>query len=205
MQVAYPTVVLFGPPGAGKGTVGRVLGDSLDDLYYVGIGDVVRKYQKIEPYKSIIEEHISKGELVPDAVMVEIFSKYLDNEAAAGKLREHHTVLLDGGARRPSQVDLFSKVIDVKALFHFTNVSDELLLQRLLKRAEQDKARGKLRTDDHSEAIRNRIKRYPLDTYPVIEEYKKRGARVIDINANGHKDVVAKELIAKASVFLQSK
>ncbi|MEW7280634.1 adenylate kinase [Aquimarina sp. 2201CG1-2-11] len=160
-------LVLFGPPGAGKGTQAEVLKQKYN-LVHISTGDVFRYNIKNETtLGTLAKSYIDKGQLVPDEVTINMLNAEVDkNPEAKG-------FIFDGFPRTEAQADslselLGSKGVDVSAMVAL-EVDDEVLVQRLLERG---KTSG--RADDADESvIRNRIKVYYNETAILKNYYQK--------------------------------
>jgi len=82
-DMKYKTILLFGAPGAGKGTQGRVLG-CVPNYFYFSCGDVFRNLRPEDPLGKKFMEYSSKGELVPDELTVELWRKHLAASTSDG-------------------------------------------------------------------------------------------------------------------------
>ncbi len=160
-------IVLFGKPGAGKGTQAEFLKTKYN-LTHISTGDVFRYNLKNNtPLGLEAKGFIDKGELVPDALTIKMLQDEVEkNPGTAG-------FLFDGFPRTVAQADaldafLKSKGWDVTATIAL-EANDEVLVQRLLERG---KTSG--RADDQDEAlIRNRYQEYNEKTAPLIDYYQK--------------------------------
>ena len=160
-------VVLFGPPGAGKGTQAEFLKEKYQ-LVHISTGDVFRYNIKNATELGVLaKSFIDKGQLVPDEVTINMLNAEVDkNPAAKG-------FIFDGFPRTAAQADalaalLTSKNTEVTAMVAL-EVADEVLVGRLLERG---KTSG--RADDADETvIRNRIKVYYNETAILKEYYEK--------------------------------
>lgn len=157
-------LILFGPPGAGKGTQASLLAGHYE-LIHISTGDIFREEIKTQTELGLrIKSIIDKGELVPDAILIEIIQGVFE------KHRNSKGILLDGFPRTVAQAEALdqlmlsehSEITKVLSL----KVDDEELIARLLKRAE---LLG--RTDDSEDVIRNRLKVYNLQTLPLEDYY----------------------------------
>ncbi|MDT0689207.1 adenylate kinase [Salegentibacter sp. F188] len=160
-------LVLFGPPGAGKGTQASILKEKYQ-LVHISTGDVFRYNIKNETELGLsAKSYMDKGQLVPDQVTIDMLKAEVEaNEDVKG-------FIFDGFPRTRAQAEalgefLASKGEEVDAMIAL-EVEDEVLVQRLLERG---KTSG--RPDDADESvIRKRIKVYYEETAILKEYYKK--------------------------------
>ena len=160
-------LILFGPPGAGKGTQAEILINKYN-IVQISTGDMLREEVKLgtelgKTAKSIMDT----GDLVSDKIIISMIEKrILKPDCKNG-------FILDGFPRTLKQaIDLdnilnkldihIDKVIEI-------NVDEDFLLKRITKRALESKI---TRDDDNSEILKNRIVVYKKDTLPVLEYYK---------------------------------
>lgn len=162
-------IVLFGKPGAGKGTQAEFL-KSKYNLTHISTGDVFRYNLKNNtPLGEEARGYMDRGELVPDALTIKMLQDEVEkNPDTAG-------FLFDGFPRTIAQAEaldafLTSKGWQVNATIGL-EADDEILVQRLLERG---KTSG--RADDQDEnLIRNRYQEYNEKTAPLMEYYDKQG------------------------------
>ena len=176
-------LILFGPPGSGKGTQSENLIVKYN-LKHLSTGDLLRsEIYSQTPLGLEAKKFIDKGQLVPDEVVIGMISSSLDaNPNAAG-------FLFDGFPRTSAQAEALDKLLELKktsiALMLALDVSEEELVKRLLKRGETSG-----RSDDNNDSvIRARIVEYNTKTAPVAEHYKKTG-KVVMINGEGTIDEI---------------
>ena len=161
--------ILFGPPGAGKGTHAGAIAEKYN-LKHISTGELLRAEiaagtQLGKEAKSLIDA----GELVPDSVVEGMI------ESAFDKVKGVNGFLLDGFPRNLSQAQDLDKILErrgsgVTAVVSLM-ISDDMIRQRIANRAAIEG-----RADDASEAtITNRIRTYHAQTEPLIEYYKKAG------------------------------
>ena len=160
-------LVLFGPPGAGKGTQANFLKEKYN-LVHISTGDVFRFNMKNNTALGMLaKSYIDKGALVPDQVTIDMLSAEVDKNAGANGF------IFDGFPRNEVQAEALDNIMDAKdskvdAMIAL-EVEDEILVQRLLERG---KTSG--RKDDSDEAIiRNRIKVYYNETAILKDFYSK--------------------------------
>src|SRR5215469_9646994 len=176
-------LILFGPPGSGKGTQSERL-IAKYGLKHLSTGDLLRaEIAGQTPLGLAAKSIIDKGQLVPDEVVIEIISSALDNNPNA------HGFLFDGFPRTTAQAEALDKLLAQKG----TSIS--LVLALVVKEAELTKRllnRGLTsgRSDDRDEnTIRSRHAEYEKKTTAVAEYYKKYG-KVVYINGEGDVDEI---------------
>ncbi len=159
-------IVLFGPPGSGKGTQSGFLVEKYG-LIHLSTGDLLRKEMKAAtPLGLEAKTLIEQGKLVPDAVVVGMIASALEeNPEAKG-------FLFDGFPRTVAQAEALDELLEMKnssiAIVLFLEVNQEELVQRLIGRAQSS---GRL-DDADPEIQRNRQKVYQNETLPVADYYE---------------------------------
>src|SRR5688572_33480631 len=112
----YKTILLFGAPGAGKGTQGKILG-SIPNLFHCACGDVFRNLTIESEIGRTFLEYSSRGHLVPDEPTVNLWRENIRGQIHPGRFRpEKDTLILDGIPRNRPQAELLSDTLDVRAV-----------------------------------------------------------------------------------------
>ena len=183
-------IVLFGPPGAGKGTQSDRLIDKYK-LVHLSTGDIFRSNIKGETDLGLMaKEFMNKGELVPDSVTIKMLREVvLNNPEAKG-------FIFDGFPRTNNQaiaLDEFLSELDTSiSVMLSLDVEEEELKKRLLKRAEVSG-----RADDADESIvMNRISVYNAETAPVKGFYSNQN-KLISVDGQGSIDDITNRLYAE--------
>lgn len=160
---------MFGAPGSGKGTHGRILG-SIPGYFHCSCGDVFRSLSPESPLGKVFVQFSSQGKLVPDTLTIQLWKKYMSSLTAAGRLDPKRNVLvLDGLPRNVHQAKMLEKFLQVEAVFYMCSANFENLVKRLQRRALKDN-----RLDDaNMDVIRARLKTYESETKPVLSFYGK--------------------------------
>lgn len=182
-------IVIFGPPGSGKGTYASRLFD-LIKTPHISTGDLVRQEIKdrTETGKKI-EAYTRRGVLVPDDVVIELLKKRISQPDCASGF------ILDGFPRTIPQAEALGKISPIEIVINL-DVPDEVIIERLSSRLTCkscgeiynrrflkpkvegicDKCGGQLytREDDKPEVIRERLKTYQRQTQPLLDYYKER-------------------------------
>ncbi|MEY3275275.1 MAG: adenylate kinase [Verrucomicrobiota bacterium] len=167
MNARYRAILLFGAPGAGKGTQGKIIGQVPNFVHY-SCGDAFRSLRVDSPLGRVFVEHASKGQLVPDEPTIELWKQSIRGLIATGRFNpDADTLLLDGIPRNPRQVELMAELIDVKAIFNLFCPQVDKLVARLQRRALKEN-----RLDDANvDVIRARLETYKRETRAVLECY----------------------------------
>lgn len=167
MSVSYRSVLLFGPPGVGKGTQGKLLG-GVPGFFHLSSGDMFRGLDPASDLGKEIRAIMASGELVPDETTVRLWRDHMQRLVDAGDFDPaRHVLLLDGIPRNVTQCELVEDAIEVLAVLSFDVADREALVQRIKRRAEQEG-----RSDDADEAVlRNRYSVFDRETAPMIGRY----------------------------------
>ena len=184
----YKTILLFGAPGSGKGTQGKILG-SIPGFFHSSTGDIFRSLDLQSPTGRTVWDYTSKGKLVPDELTISIWKQYLQGmELINGFHPETEIIVLDGLPRSVAQAQILEQTIDVLKVIHL--VADQAkMVERLRRRALKEN-----RVDDASdEVIARRFEVYRRQTQPVLECYPEE--KVIHINAAQSQIRVLSEII----------
>lgn len=177
-------LILFGPPGSGKGTQAVKLAEEFN-LLHISTGDLFRSELKNEtPLGMEAKKYMDKGELVPDEVTIGMLSNKLDEYA--GKV---NGFIFDGFPRTQPQAEALDKLLDLKntsiTLVLALEVPEDEIVNRI---KERGKTSG--RADDlNDDIIRNRFKVYLKETAQVADHYKK-SDKVVELEGVGSIDEI---------------
>lgn len=163
----YKCVLLFGAPGAGKGTQGKILA-RIPGFYHFACGDVFRSIDINSELGHIFYDYSSRGELVPDDVTVRMWAKNLQAHQTIGSYKPASDLLiLDGIPRTLEQARLMDKHIHVLNIVHLACSDENAMFERLRRRALKEN-----RYDDADEkVIRKRWEVYEKETAPVLKYF----------------------------------
>jgi adenylate kinase len=172
----YKTILLFGAPGSGKGTQGKILG-TIPNFFHCACGDVFRSLSAASPLAKVFIEYTGRGQLVPDTPTIKLWRQFIKNSERIGRFHPKTDVLvLDGIPRNLHQAEMLDAALDVRAVFYLHCTNFEFLVQRLQRRALKEN-----RLDDANlEVIRHRLKVYEAETKPVLNFYGKKRMHRID-------------------------
>ncbi|MEZ6317509.1 MAG: nucleoside monophosphate kinase [Phycisphaerales bacterium] len=176
MSTKYQTILLFGAPGAGKGTQGAILA-KIPGFHHISTGDMFRTLDMHSDLGKVFYEYSSKGELVPDEVTIRLWQQYAKAQSILGVFKPHEDLLvLDGVPRTVEQAKLMDEYIDVLEIVHLVCHDVDAMVKRLRRRAlKQNRA-----DDAREDVIRNRFKVYEEETRPVLEYYDSSLIREVD-------------------------
>jgi len=197
-------LILFGPPGSGKGTQSEKL-IAKYNLKHLSTGDLLRsEIARKTPLGLEAKKFMDKGQLVPDEVVIGMIDSCLEKHAEA------KGILFDGFPRTVAQADALDKLLTLKKTsitkVIALEVLEEELIKRLIKRGETSG-----RTDDTNEdIIRRRFAVYKDETEPVAGYYKHqgkfeaiKGIGTIDEIFNALSTLIETEMAAQQSVSAQ--
>lgn len=184
-------IVLFGPPGSGKGTQAQNLIEKFN-LKQISTGDLFRFNMKNDTeLGKLAKSYIDKGELVPDQVTTDMLIDEIRKPTDAAGF------IFDGYPRTAVQTEALENIVkeelndEIDVCLSLV-VEDSLLVERLLKRGEISG-----RSDDSNvEIIENRIKEYYAKTAEVAELYKQQG-KYVEINGVGDINEISEKLFAE--------
>lgn len=182
-------VILFGPPGSGKGTQAKQLKEEFN-LIHISTGDLLRSEIANEsPLGLEAKNFMNKGLLVPDEIIIGMISSQIDAH------QDTNGIICDGFPRTTAQAEALDDLLDVKdsqiAGLVELEVSEEELTNRLLERG---KTSG--RADDQNMAtIKNRIEVYKEETAPVADYYRNKN-KYVSVDGEGDIDEIFDRLKA---------
>jgi len=205
-------IVIFGPPGSGKGTYATLLKSQLG-IPHISTGDLVREEIKNKtPIGDKIVKYSNSGKLVPDEIITQILKRRLSPDLSKG-------FILEGYPRSIEQAKQLENMTKIDVVINL-NVPSEVIVSRLSARMqckncgsiynEQtlkpkvpgkcDKCGGALfkREDDQPKIILERLKVYEQTSSPVVDYYRARGSLrdVIVDDPNASPDIVVKKIMS---------
>ena len=172
----YKTILLFGAPGSGKGTQGKVLG-AVPGFFHLSCGDVFRALDRGSGLGKVFLEYSTQGKLVPDEFTVRLWQEHVDGLIESGAFKPDSEVLiLDGIPRNPRQAEMMADRVDVALLLYLVATEEEQMVERLRGRALKEN-----RPDDAAEdVIRQRFREYEAESVPVLDTYPADRTRRVD-------------------------
>lgn len=219
-------IIMLGAPGTGKGTVASILTNKLE-IPQVSTGDIFRKHIKEGTELGILaDSYISKGQLVPDEVTIDLVKNRLKDEDV------QNGIILDGFPRTVKQAEVLDEILEkegkkVDAVINLTTPEEEIIERIVSRRVcsnqecktvynlvlnppkEEgvcDKCGHELvqRKDDNIETVKSRLDSYFEVTSPLVEYYEKKGnlySAVVSKSINKLGKDVAEDVVE----FLNSK
>ena len=187
-------LILFGPPGAGKGTFSSQIKKVLPNIIHISTGDIFRENLKNEtPLGLKAKSYMDKGELVPDDVTIDMVRDRLNREDV-----KENGFILDGFPRTLSQANALTSITEIDLLL-LLEVPREIIVKRILGRYSCKKCNAlyniytlppkvegvcdkcgseikfEQRSDDNEETLKNRLDAYEKNAKPIIEYYNEMG------------------------------
>lgn len=172
----FNTVLLFGGPGTGKSTQGKILA-TIPGFHHCASGDLFRNIDAHSELGRIFHEYSSRGELVPDDVTVRIWAEAMDKTTSTRRYQPTRDLLiLDGIPRTLKQAQILDQHVAVLRLIHLTCNDEPAMFERLRYRALKEN-----RHDDADEnVIRNRWTVYGQQTAPLLSYYPTEAIAKVD-------------------------
>lgn len=163
----YSSVLLFGPPGVGKGTLGRFLASG-GDQYHLSSGEIFRSLASYSAAGKLFYSYAKRGDLVPDAATVEIWKNYVNGLIATNAYYpETQYLLLDGIPRTLEQAKMLDEYIHVRHVIVLESSNTEQLIDRL-----QCRARSEGRVEDVDPlVIQRRLEAYEKEIDNLLSFY----------------------------------
>ncbi len=199
-------IIFLGPPGAGKGTQAQIICQKMG-IPQISTGDMLRAAIAAKTETGLkAKEYMDKGQLVPDAVVIDIVKERLTNEDC------QKGYILDGFPRTVEQAQSLGTFAKIDAAINL-DVADEVLVARLSGRRvcplcgapyHVDRLNGETvckvdatpliqRDDDKPETVLNRLKVYHQKTAPLIDYYRSEG-KLVNITGSGSLEEISAEI-----------
>ncbi len=189
-------IVIFGPPGAGKGTQAVKLVEKYK-LVHLSTGDIFRANIKSgTELGKLAKSYMDKGDLVPDEVTIRMLESEVNKQSNAKGF------IFDGFPRTTAQAQALDKFLEGKKLSITLTLALEVEVEELTRRIM---LRGKDsgRADDQDESIvRNRVQEYNTKTAPLKDFYKKQG-KLRSVDGSGNVDEIFKNLSKEVNKMIE--
>jgi adenylate kinase len=179
MPDRYKSMLLFGPPGVGKGTQGKLLG-RIPGFLHLATGDIFRALDKDSELGRQFLDYSSRGDLVPDDLTIQVWQHHVRDLIENEKFNpDSDMLILDGMPRSINQAKIISGHISVLKIIHLVAADINEMVERMKGRARREG-----RHDDADEkVIRRRFEVYKQETAPVLAQYPK--DLIAEVNAIG--------------------
>jgi adenylate kinase len=189
----YRSILLFGAPGVGKGTQGKILG-AIPHFFHCACGDVFRNLRADSPLARTFIDYSGRGQLVPDKETIQLWKHFIKNNTEVGRFNPAtDTLVLDGIPRNVHQAKILRTTLNVTAVFYMRTKDEESLVARMQRRAIKDN-----RLDDANlSVIRDRLHVYENETKPVLKFYGRK--LVHHINADQSPAKVLADILRHAA------
>jgi len=217
-------IIMLGAPGTGKGTVGKLLSEKLG-VVHISSGEIFRSYiKKHDELGREIEKYVSKGNLVPDELSIEIVKKRLEEPDVK------NGAILDGFPRTEKQAIVLEEFLKEKGekidIAVELDLSDEEIIDRIVKRRTCtnkhcreiynlefkpstkegvcDKCGSELiqREDDNEETVKNRLKNYHEISDGLINFYKNKDV-LYTVKLNNHSEKTSSDVAKEIEEYLK--
>ncbi len=194
MTVTFKTLLVFGPPGSGKGTLGEALAKA-GNHYHLSSGDIFRSLSRESPEGKLYYSYIDKGLLGPDEGAVQIWHNHIQNLIKDKKFNPDQQLLLsDGIPRTLHQAELCDQYMDVQKII-LLDVPEEVLLARLQRRAGLE---GRV-DDAEKEILHKRFAVYQEQTAETLDHYDP--SLLVHINGDQAPDRVLHDVLDQLADF----
>lgn len=172
----YRCILLFGAPGAGKGTQGKIFG-AIPNFFHCACGDVFRNLRTDTPLGKVFLQYSSRGQLVPDEPTIKLWKQSIKDTTKIGRYHPKKDLLvLDGIPRNVNQAKILRDTLDVVGVFYLKSSDEQKLIERIQRRAIKEN-----RLDDANlTIIQQRLKTYEDETKPVLDYYGPKLVHQID-------------------------
>ncbi|MCC6240546.1 MAG: nucleoside monophosphate kinase [Phycisphaerales bacterium] len=162
----YKAILLFGAPGSGKGTQGKIIGQ-IPGFFHSSTGDIFRSLDLRSEMGRVFWEYASRGELVPDEITIRVWRQYITGMEWVNQFHpDSEVIVLDGLPRNVNQARLLTSEIEVVKILYL-RAEPNKMIERLRRRALKES-----RFDDANDAvIRKRMLTFERDTRPVLDYY----------------------------------
>jgi len=172
----FSTIFLFGPPGSGKGTLGKFLANA-GSQFHLSSGDIFRSLPVDSPAGKLYYSYASKGLLIPDDAAIEIWKYYVQGLIATNSYYpEGQDLLLDGIPRTLVQAQMLGSFINVRHIIVLEISNTKELIKRM-----QNRARLEGRVDDvDMEVLKKRLEVYEEQIHKILDYYPKHLISFVD-------------------------
>lgn len=176
----FRSLLLFGPPGVGKGTQGGIIG-SIPGFFHLSVGDVFRSIDIGSPEGQEVYKYSSMGQLVPDELTIKIWKKALNAYIALSRFKPREDLLiLDGMPRNPEQARLVEDHLEIRRVVNLHCSDEEDMIHRIRRRAIRENRQD----DANEEVIRKRFEVYHERSAPLLGYFDSDIIKTVDANGS---------------------
>ncbi len=195
-RAPFRSILIFGPPGSGKGTLGKFL-SSAGNHFHLSSGDIFRGLSPESPAGRLYHSYATKGHLLPDEATLQIWHHYVGGLIATNRyFPSQQLLLLDGIPRTVRQAELLEKHIHIEKVIVLDILDTEALIQRIQRRAFLEK-----RADDmDTEILKTRLEVYERETRQLLQHYPKKV--MVHFNASQKPLEVLRDVLVSLSQVL---
>ncbi|NGX34835.1 MAG: adenylate kinase [Candidatus Anoxychlamydiales bacterium] len=196
MENLYKSILIYGPPGAGKGTISKAISLS-DSVVHVSTGEIFRGIDPSSEKGKMISSYINKGNLLPDDFTINVFKEFVAHKINEGIYDpKKQYLLLDGIPRTLKQAILLERYIKVEYIIILEMEDVNKLILRLKNRALIEN-----RVDDlDDKVLENRIDIYLNDTTKILKHYS--DDMIFNFNSDQKKLEVIRDVLIKFASIL---
>jgi adenylate kinase len=190
------SILILGPPGSGKGTLGKFL-STAGNHFHLSSGDIFRGLDPESSMGKLYHTYAGKGFLVPDAVTIEMWKHYVDGLICTNRyFPSKQFLLLDGIPRTLSQAIILDQHIEVVKVIVLEMSNVESLIKRMKRRALIEKRQD----DADEEVLKTRMQVYQKETVELLSHYPK--SLISRFNADQKPLEVLRDVLAELSHLL---
>ena len=196
MNTLFKSILIYGPPGVGKGTVCKCLSVS-ESVVHVSTGEIFRGLDPNSKIGKLVKSYLDKGNLIPDDVTIDVWHEFVENKIKKNEyIPSKQYLLWDGIPRTLKQASLLEKYIKVEYVLVLEMKDITKLIDRIKKRAVIEN-----RTDDLNESVpENRMKIYLNDTVKLLKHYPEK--IISHFNSDQKKLEVIRDVLIKFAAIL---
>ncbi|MCX7871153.1 MAG: nucleoside monophosphate kinase [bacterium] len=212
-------LILFGPPGSGKGTQANTILQNYPNSIYISTGDILREnIKKNTELGKLAENYISKGLLVPDEVINSMIQNKFQEINNSNHSKNNKLLILDGYPRSINQLKFLLNLVPINCIksvylkLNLEEVIKRIVYRRICLKCNRiyhliynkpknnetcDICNEKLhqRSDDKEEIVINRYNVYMNSTLPILQEFKENNISFLEIDANQEVEKISQTIL----------